>query len=210
MGEKRAGSVLVVKLGGSLAETAALKTWLAALANYKAPLVVVPGGGAFADIVRAMQPDMGYDDKTAHSMALLAMKQYALALTALWPRLISIEKPNKVAKALKRGETPCWTPSAEVLDPDLPQRWEVTSDTLAASLAGTIEAARLLLIKSLDLPPRSPTLAELARAGVVDPLFPKYAKASGAEVFVAGPSALADAATMFAQGSVPGSAIALG
>ncbi len=187
-----------------------MKSWLTALAAYSRPLVIVPGGGAFADIVRAMQPDMGYDNETAHAMALLAMQQYALALASLWPRLVCVEKPSKVIKALKRGEIPCWGPSASALDKTLPKTWEVTSDTLAAWLAREIKAERLLLIKSLDLPAPSPTVAELARAGIVDPLFPKYAKASGATVFVAGPAALADAAALLAQGLVPGSEIRLG
>ncbi len=209
MGE-RSRPALVVKLGGSLAETSALKSWLTALAAYSRPLVVVPGGGAFADIVRAMQPDMGYDNETAHAMALLAMQQYALALVSLWPQLVCVEKPSKVIKALKRREIPCWGPSAGALDKSLPKTWEATSDTLAAWLAGEINAERLLLIKSLDLPSPSPTLAELARAGIVDSLFPKYAKASGAKVFVVGPKALADAAALLKQGLVPGSEIGLG
>jgi dihydroneopterin aldolase len=203
-------SALVVKLGGSLAETSTLKGWLKALAAYNQPLVIVPGGGAFADIVRAMQPDMGYNNETAHAMALLAMQQYALALAFLWPRLVCVEKPSKVIKALKRGEIPCWFPSVSALDKTLPKTWEVTSDTLAAWLAGGIKAERLLLIKSLDLPAPSPTMGELSRAGVVDPLFPKYAKASGATIFVAGPAVLAEAGALLAQGLVPGSEIRLG
>ncbi len=205
MGEQHARSALVVKLGGSLAETSALKSWLMALAAYSRPLVVVPGGGAFADIVRAMQPDMGYDNKTAHAMALLAMQQYALALASLWPQLVCVDKPSKVIKALKRREIPCWGPSASSLDKSFPKTWEATSDTLAAWLAREIKAERLLLIKSLDLPAPGPTLAELARAGIVDPLFPKYAKASGAKVFVAGPKALTDAAALLKKCLVPGS-----
>ena len=84
------------------------------------------------------------------------------------------------------------------------------SDTLTAWLAREIKAELLLLIKSLDLPSPGPTVAELARAGVVDPMFPKYARASGAAVFVAGPKALADAADLLAQGLVPGCEIPLG
>ncbi|MGA3302606.1 MAG: uridylate kinase [Methylovirgula sp.] len=210
MGEQHARSALVVKLGGSLAETSTLKSWLKALAAYSRPLVIVPGGGAFADIVRAMQPDMGYDNATAHAMALLAMQQYALALAFLWPQLVCVEKSSKVIKALKRREIPCWFPSVSALDKTLPKTWEVTSDTLAAWLAGGIKAERLLLIKSLDLPAPGPTMAELARAGIVDPLFPKYARASGTKVFVAGPTALADARALLAQGLVPGSEIRLG
>ena len=43
---------LVVKLGGSLSETGELKRWLALITRARRPLIVVPGGGAFADAVR--------------------------------------------------------------------------------------------------------------------------------------------------------------
>jgi aspartokinase-like uncharacterized kinase len=46
----------VVKLGGSLHDAAELGGWLAALAEAPGPArVVVPGGGPFADAVRAAQ-----------------------------------------------------------------------------------------------------------------------------------------------------------
>ncbi len=71
---------LVVKLGGSLHASPALADWLAALKACRPPLTIVPGGGPFADTVRAAQKAMRYDDGTAHAMAVLAMEQYALAL----------------------------------------------------------------------------------------------------------------------------------
>ena len=47
---------LVVKLGGSLHASPALAHWLTALKRYPRPLTIVPGGGPFADAVRAAQP----------------------------------------------------------------------------------------------------------------------------------------------------------
>ncbi len=65
----------------------------------------------------------------------------------------------------------------------LPKAWDVTSDTLAAWLAGELKADRLILVKSVDPPSAAETAADLAAAGIVDPLFPHYAAASGAALY---------------------------
>src|SRR5215510_16371000 len=71
-----AARVTVVKLGGSYAHAAELKPWLAAIAACAGHVVLVPGGGPFADAVREAQARMGFDDRVAHRMALTAMAQY--------------------------------------------------------------------------------------------------------------------------------------
>lgn len=200
---------IVVKLGGSLAGSADLSTWLAALDGAKLPLVLVPGGGGFADCVRKMQSLMHYDDATAHHMALLAMQQYGLALAALWPRLNSVATPSAIRRALRLGQVPCWSPAGMALAAPLPRAWDVTSDTLAAWLAGALHADSLLLIKSVDTPPAAETAADLAAAQIVDPRFPHYAAESGAALYLAGPAALPDAAARLAQGELPGQKIRL-
>jgi aspartokinase-like uncharacterized kinase len=58
-------------------------------------------------------------------------------------------------------------------DPDIPESWEMTSDSLAAWLARKIGAARLVLVKSTAAPrPFDP--AALAELGLVDRLFPGF------------------------------------
>ena len=73
----------VLKLGGSYAFSPHLKDWLDAIAACAGCAVVVPGGGPFADAVRMAQPRMGFDDRAAHEMAVLAMDQYGCALAHL-------------------------------------------------------------------------------------------------------------------------------
>jgi dihydroneopterin aldolase len=90
----------------------------------------------------------------------------------------------------------------------VPPSWDATSDSLAAWLARELNATRLLLIKSVDLPSGAPlNLRELAEADMVDPLFPSLAGVSGADVYFAGPTAIDTAAAVFAQGGVPGALI---
>ena len=56
----------VVKVGGSYAFSSALKSWIDAVAACAGRVVVVPGGGPFAETVRVAQPKMGFDDRAAH------------------------------------------------------------------------------------------------------------------------------------------------
>jgi len=200
----------VVKLGGSLAETPALARWLAALAACDRPLVIVPGGGVLADAVRGLQSQLGFDDATAHHMALLAMQQYGLALMAMSDRLVSAETRGAIFAALRADKIACWNPLPMALADEIPKTWEMTSDSLAAWLAGQLQADNLLVVKSRDPPSDALTAADLPKAGIVDPFFPKYAAASRAAVHVAGPSALADAEAHLTQGRVPGRAIHMG
>ncbi len=74
---------IVVKLGGSVVRSGELPAWLDAIAGAQVPIVVVPGGGALADEVRACQSQLGFGDQAAHRMALLAMDQLAWAVAGL-------------------------------------------------------------------------------------------------------------------------------
>jgi dihydroneopterin aldolase len=166
--------MIVVKLGGSLAKAQTVRGWLTALARGKGRTVVVPGGGAFADAVREQQQRLGFSDRAAHRMAILAMEQYGLALADLSSELTPCANEREMLDALGRGSIPVWLPTAMALaDPDIPESWEMTSDSLAAWLARKIGAARLVLVKSTAAPrPLDP--AALADRGLVDRLFPRF------------------------------------
>ncbi len=200
----------VIKIGGSLAASALLPRWLRALDKISGQPIVVPGGGPFADAVRAAQMDMGFDDLTAHRMALLAMEQYGLVLAAMAPRPAMAATPAAIRRAWRVSQIPIWAPSHMLAAAPVPASWDATSDTLAAWLAHELGATKLLLVKSTDLPSSAaPTLAELSASGVVDRLFAGFAGTSGAEIFIAGPSALDGAEALFAKGMVPGTRILL-
>jgi aspartokinase-like uncharacterized kinase len=189
----------VVKLGGSFAFSPQLPAILDALADATAPVVIVPGGGPFADAVRDAQPRMGFDDAAAHRMALLAMAQFATAIACRSPRFQASADLAVIRAALKAGRPPVWSPwpLADGLDA-LPESWELTSDSLSGWLAGRLLAGHLLLLKHRDPPDRPMTLRQAAQAGVVDPLFPDFAQASRANIHWLGPSQLPALAAIIA------------
>jgi aspartokinase-like uncharacterized kinase len=206
---KSAPGITVVKLGGSLAYTPHCAAWLDVLAVCGGPLILVPGGGPFADCVRAAQAVMGFDDRAAHRMALMAMEQFGLALAARATSFVLADSCEALHRTLRAGKFPIWLPSKMVLaDPQVPECWEMTSDSLAAWLAGIIGAPRLLLIKSRDRAP-SASLHELAADKIVDPMFPHFATQSHAEVWLAGPASLAGAAHILQRGGMVGSKLAV-
>lgn len=166
----------VVKLGGSLHDAPELRGWLAGLATAAGPArVVVPGGGPFADAVRAAQGRLGFGDLAAHRMAILAMQQYGLRLQDLEPRLALLETEVEL-RGLAPGAGGVWLPwRLAGREEAIPAGWEVTSDSLALWLARRLGAGRLVLVKSAALPGGAVTAEALAEAGVVDAAFPGLA-----------------------------------
>ncbi|MGI9229411.1 MAG: amino acid kinase [Gammaproteobacteria bacterium] len=165
----------VVKVGGSLQTSDVLRQVMDDLVSVAdQELIIVPGGGLFADQVRAMQQHYQFDDATAHQMALYAMRQYALMLCALAPQLELLQRLEDLPSLQQRRRIPLWSPCQGVTDDaDLPASWEVTSDSLALWLAGQLPMAKLLLIKSLPVP--SAHIEELARQQHLDGFFPHLA-----------------------------------
>ncbi len=177
----------VVKLGGSLLDAPdALRRWLRPIAEAGGKVVVVPGGGPFADAVRMAQQRTGIDDRTAHRMALLAMEQYGHLLASLAPSLAMADTLGSLREALRCRRVPVWMPARMVVDADgIDESWQVTSDSLAAWLAHELGASTLWLVKSCSVAAQDPQ--RLADLGVVDVAFPRLIAASGCAVQVLGP-----------------------
>ena len=162
----------VVKLGGSLHADPALQNWLDMLASFgKGKVVIVPGGGPFADQVRVAQRRWGFNDKTAHHMALLAMEQFGLQLMGMNSALVGASSLSDIQRHIAESRVVIWMPSETVLSaPDIAANWNVTSDSLAAWLAKKLDAARLVLVKSCAIPAGA-RLVGLAASGIVDAAF---------------------------------------
>lgn len=187
---------LVIKIGGSLFESRTEQTvapgleLLALIGRARVPIVVVPGGGAFADAVRDEQIRLQLSDPAAHRMALLAMHQMAHAIVDLSPvpgRMRLASSHTEIANALAADHVSVWQPAAMLAhEPDVAEDWTVTSDTLAAWLASRLGARHLVLAKSVSAAPRA-SAAELAEAGIVDRAFPRMVAGTGFGWSVVGP-----------------------
>lgn len=146
----------VVKVGGGLsAIDGALERVAQAIAAAACehPLVIVPGGGPFADAVRAFDARHALSAGAAHWMAILAMDQYAQVLADRIAVADIVKGPAEIAQALARGRVPVLAPARWMQTTDaLPHTWEVTSDSVAAFVAGALGAQRLVLVKPSNGP----------------------------------------------------------
>ncbi len=177
----------VVKLGGSLLKAPEeLRAWLHAITEAgSGRVVVVPGGGPFADAVRRAQTDHRFNDRAAHRMALLGMDQCGLLLASLERCLVPSDTLAAMQAVLRGGGVPIWMPHRVAVDAeDLPASWEVTSDSLSAWLARKLEASTLWLVKSCVVPVQRPM--QLAEMGIVDAAFPRFCEHAKFRIHVLG------------------------
>jgi 5-(aminomethyl)-3-furanmethanol phosphate kinase len=111
-------------------------------------LLVVPGGGPFADVVREIDSRLHLSNDSAHWMAVLAMDQYAHVVAAGMAGSVLVADPPAIAAALEAGQVPVLSPSRWLRTADpLPHSWDVTGDSIAAWVAGEVGARRLVLVK---------------------------------------------------------------
>jgi (4-(4-[2-(gamma-L-glutamylamino)ethyl]phenoxymethyl)furan-2-yl)methanamine synthase len=141
----------VVKVGGGLlADSRHLDAVLSAIhdAVRDRRLLIVPGGGPFADAVRNVDRRMHLSDDAAHWMAILAMDQYAHLIASRLPHGVVVDREEAIVAALDAGRIPVIAPSSWLREADpLPHTWDVTSDSIAAWIAGQVGAPSLVLVK---------------------------------------------------------------
>jgi aspartokinase-like uncharacterized kinase len=141
----------VIKIGGALLSLGdTLPRALAAieLLSPDLSLLIVPGGGPFADAVRAVDESHALSSDEAHWMAILGMDQYAILLASRLRNAELVSHPGEIARTHARGRTPVLAPYRWLHEADpLPHGWHVTSDSIAAWVASTLEARQLILLK---------------------------------------------------------------
>jgi aspartokinase-like uncharacterized kinase len=202
---------LVVKVGGGLLSTEGVEGLRRACAEAteiaaSRPVLVVPGGGPFADAVRAVDAQARLADGVSHALALRAMDQLGVLLGPLLPGaepLADLVQPR--ALAIVQAAT------AFADRPEVPESWEVSSDSLAVLAAAAIGAEEAVLLKSVpgvlarwpsdDAAGSEPipalTAGELqalqARGGgrAVDAYLPQAVRRTGVTVVVRSPGSVA-------------------
>jgi 5-(aminomethyl)-3-furanmethanol phosphate kinase len=189
----------VLKVGGSLSRGGGLEALCKEIGRLgqRYRLLVVPGGGSFADQVRAMYRRYALGETAAHRMALLAMDQYGYLLNQLIPGSSLTGELDSAGRITESRRVAILLSSALLIRADpLPHSWKVTSDSIAAWIARQAQCRRLVLIKdvdglfgadrTLDSPELIAELAvnQLAGAGGVDDHLSKALEASNVETWL--------------------------
>jgi aspartokinase-like uncharacterized kinase len=164
---------IVVKVGGSLFDLPDLRerlhAVLAQLGNTK--VLLVAGGGATAEAVRALDRVHRLGEEALHWLAIQAMSVNARFLQALLPEasLVGEVADPACASGWYVLDALPFFQADECRDNPLPHRWDVTSDSLAVRAAMVAQARELMLLKSIDW--SGGDWAEASRAGIVDGYF---------------------------------------
>ncbi|WP_437191465.1 amino acid kinase family protein [Planctomicrobium sp. SH527] len=181
-------STTVLKVGGSLFDLPEFASRLREYLDTEAGgVVIVAGGGRFADEIRRLQQIHNFSNEIAHNLAINTMSTSARLLGEIL-QLPVIHSWSEIAGTFSRNQIAVLDVSLKVFNEgeahprylldglhELPASWDVTSDSIAAWVAIRSQAERLILGKSVSLPPAPYTLQSLANAGYVDAQFPTIA-----------------------------------
>jgi 5-(aminomethyl)-3-furanmethanol phosphate kinase len=145
---------VVIKVGGSLSadpeRLIALCAKLSRLAKDYG-LVVVPGGGRFADVVRDSDEHFNLSSEISHRMAILGMDQFGLLLAQITPNSCATPLLDDAKQLSETEAVPVFLPSQLMFKEDpLKNSWDVTSDSIAAYVASRLQAAKLILVTDVD------------------------------------------------------------
>jgi 5-(aminomethyl)-3-furanmethanol phosphate kinase len=172
-GNKQAS--LVVKVGGSLFDMPnlgpKLQAWLPTLPDPH--VLLVPGGGATADVVRELDGCHALGEERAHWLALAALSLNARFLQTLLPAAQIIDNCAACEASWSRGHLPILDAYPFAIQDEqsldaLPHAWSVTSDSVAARVAQVCGARQLILLKSVAF---SGDWDEASSQGYVDAFF---------------------------------------
>ena len=154
---------IIIKIGGSLMVQDDGKI-LRQIGNiisgysFEHPVLIVAGGGPFADTVRRYGEQFVLSEKTCHFMALSAMDQYAFLLNETISGSVLTDLSNRGSLPTTIFTHPqlpqillCSAFLRQICANDLPHSWDVTSDSIALYLAKLMDISMLVILKSKDI-----------------------------------------------------------
>ena len=169
---------VVLKLGGSLLTIPDLMNRLDAVIQLlrPQPVLIVPGGGAAADVIRDLDRKLHLSPEKAHREAIAAMSHNAALLCRLNRTLKLVQNRDEANRIWCEGHSAVLDATAFLFEQNdmssketLPASWDITSDSIAAWTARNWTADRLILAKSSDVPETN--LSALCQLAMIDKAF---------------------------------------
>lgn len=161
--------MIVVKIGGSLLDhpqlRQGLRLWLETTFPSGESVLLIPGGGPAANIVRTWDSIHHLGEEAAHWLAIGSLAMSAALLQSFLPEATITSHPGQTRWSILDVFTFC-----EAHD-NLPHHWDVTTDSIAAHAAWVFQAKELMLLKSVPLP-TGVNWPTAARNGLIDQTFP--------------------------------------
>ena len=145
----------VFKIGGKIFEDFEnLKSTISQLKqlydeNLIDKIVLIPGGGSFANFIRKIYRELKFTEEIAHWMGIISMNYNGLELSKKFPDLQVIEKYDKLKEI--RNTFCIFLPYEFLKENDkLPHSWDVTSDSITLFLTKELGLNECFLIKDVD------------------------------------------------------------
>ena len=166
-----------IKIGGSLYDSPNLVEWLNVIDQHSsAQIVIIPGGGPFAEQVRRADEKYRLLPLHSHNMAVMGMQQYGALLASLCSTMVLANSVNEVHAAWGDSKVAIWEPYKMISEEcELEKSWDVTSDSLAVWLANKLSLKNLLLVKSSDYVLEEKNITALCNNNCIDSGFKKLA-----------------------------------
>ncbi|MFX1260149.1 MAG: hypothetical protein ACFFAN_20050 [Promethearchaeota archaeon] len=148
-------SSIIVKIGGKILENSedlnATITQFKKLLSKKRiqKIIIIPGGGSYANFVRKVDLRLNIEDDLAHWMAILAMEQNGIFLSQQYKEIKCIKNIDELKKS---NLTISVFLPYEFLsrNDELPHSWDITSDSITLYIASQLGIDECLLIKDID------------------------------------------------------------
>lgn len=145
----------IFKIGGKILEnTENLESTIAQLTklyeeNILQRIILIPGGGSYANFIRKVDAELKLGDDLAHWMAIYSMNYNGIELNRKYPELELIEDLKAFQDSKKIF---CVFLPYNYLrkNDNLPHNWEVTSDSIALHIAVQLHLNKCFLIKDID------------------------------------------------------------
>ena len=144
--------MILFKLGGSLLNSGFMKIWIKFITDHlKSRAIIIPGGGLFANHVRAVQKDYYLENDIAHDMALYSMSQMGLLISSMDRRNLHFcNTKHEISKVLEDNKVPI-IGSFDFLKTRIGssnKNWSITSDSIALLISEELQLNTLIIVKS--------------------------------------------------------------
>ena len=112
-------------------------------------IIIIPGGGSFANFIRKIYSELKFTDELAHWMSIISMNYNGIEIGKKFPEIEVFEDYDKLKDISKIF---CiFLPYQFLKDNDkLPHSWDVTSDSITLFLANKLGLSECFLIKDVD------------------------------------------------------------
>lgn len=112
-------------------------------------IILIPGGGSFANFIRKIYNELNFTEETAHWMGIISMNYNGLELSKKFPNIQVVENFERLKESKKIFSI--FLPYDFIKETDkLPHTWDVTSDSISIFIAKELGLNECYFIKDVD------------------------------------------------------------